>query len=419
MNRAIAIIDCNNFFVSCERVFDPSLAAKPVVVLSNNDGCAIARSNEAKQIGVKMGEPYFKFRDLARKNKVKIMSSNFALYAEMSRRVMDTISTFAENIEYYSVDEAFIEIPNNIKNLSQYGHKIRETVLLWTGIPVSVGIAKTKTLAKLANHYSKQELTGVSNFYNLPGTELDKILTKISVGEVWGIGRQQRLLLNSIGVETVLDFKNLATDFVKQKMHIPGVRTQQELRNIPCNLINSKANPQKSLLVSRSFGSPTSSKQDLLEAISSYLAKGAEKLRQKNLLASNISIYITNKKDFSRSRTLPLPEPTNLTVDLIQAGHEMLNQIFQPGILYKKAGIGFGSLIQECNQQINLFDDPSQKNKQIKLHKNLDSINSKFGANTIQFLAAGIKKQWSMKSENKSPNYIGNWKELPKIKIFI
>jgi len=339
MNRAIAIIDWNNFFVSCERVFDPSLAANPVVVLSNNDGCAIARSNEAKKIGIKMGEPYFKFRELARKNKVKILSSNVALYSEMSRRVMDTISTFAENIEYYSVDEAFIEIPNNIKNLSQYGHKIRETILLWTGIPVSVGIAKTKTLAKLANHYSKQELTGVTNFYDLPGTELDKILTKISVGEVWGIGRQKRLLLNSIGVKTVLDFKNLNPSFVKQKMHIPGLRTQQELKNIPCNLISSKSNPQKSLIVSRSFGSPTSSKQELLEAICSYLSKGAEKLRQKKLLTNYVSIYITNKKDFGRSKTLHLPEATNFTVDLIQAGHEMLDKIFQPGILYKKAGI--------------------------------------------------------------------------------
>jgi DNA polymerase V len=412
----IALVDCNNFFVSCERVFNPKLKNRPVVVLSNNDGCAISRSNEAKKLGIKMGAPYFQFKDLASQHGVIVLSSNFGLYSEMSRRVMETISQFSPQVEYYSVDEAFFILPTNISDPDEYGHLIRNTILRWTGIPVSVGLAQTKTLAKLANEYTKTHNpeVGVLDFSSLTLPDLDQRLSLIPVTEIWGIGRQQGLTLHMYQVKSVLDFKHLDPKFVQQKFTITGLRTHQELHNISCLQVNTKSNPQKSMIVSRSFGQPIYAQKDLLQALASHTAKAAEKLRQKELKTTSLTIYITNKKTFSRSKTIQLPEPTNFTSDLIKHIPEALNHIFEPSIIYKKAGIVCSKLISAAQTQLNLLDLDSHGPKK-EMHFALDAINRKYGHNTLQFLSQGISKKWLMKQEKKSPNYLSSWTDLAKI----
>jgi DNA polymerase V len=414
---AIALIDCNNFFVSCERVFNPNLTGKPVVVLSNNDGCAISRSNEAKAIGIKMGEPYFKFRSLAQEHKVVVLSSNFALYSEMSRRVMQTIQNFSPAVEYYSVDEAFLQIPSNILDPEDYGTQIRSTILRWTGIPVSVGVAKTKTLAKLANEYTKQNNpeVGVLDFSGLSSTELDQRLAQISVDEIWGIGRRHAAALHVYGVKTVLDFKNLAPEFVKSKFTITGLRTHQELHNIACLELQTETNPQKSMVVSRSFGKPVYTMHELQQSLCTYAGKAAEKLRQKNLKAKFFTIYITNKKDFSRTKTLQFPEPTNFTGDFIKQITIGLAAIYTPRIQYKKAGVICTGLSSSLQTQLSLIEGSEQFESKQKISQALDQVNRKFGHNTLQFLSMGLSKKWTMKQEQKSPNYLSDWNSLVKV----
>lgn len=413
----IALIDCNNFFVSCERVFDPSLKNKPVVVLSNNDGCAISRSNEAKKLGIKMGEPFFKFRELASSNKVKVLSSNFGLYAEMSRRVMKVISRFSCEIEYYSVDEAFLEIPNNIVDSEYYAKEMKATILRWTGIPVSVGVANTKTLAKLANEYTKQNNpeVGVLDFSKFSMVCLDRLLSTILVDEIWGIGRRHAAALHVYGVKTVLDFKNLSSEFVKSKFTITGLRTHQELHNIACLDLQTAVNPQKSMVVSRSFGKPVYTMFEIQQALSTYAAKAAEKLRQKNLKAKFFTIYITNKKDFSRTKTFEMQDPTNFTVDFIKQISAGLLDIYAYGVQYKKAGIICSGLVSSLQKQLSLTESYPKFETEVEINKALDQVNKKYGNNTLQFLSMGLSKKWTMKQEKKSPDYLSDWNSLVKV----
>jgi DNA polymerase V len=413
----IALIDCNNFFVSCERVFDPSLKNKPVVVLSNNDGCAISRSNEAKKLGIKMGEPFFKFRDLATSHKVKVLSSNFALYAEMSRRVMKVISRFSSEIEYYSIDEAFLKIPSNARNLDDFALEMRQTIFRCTGVPVSVGVAKTKTLAKLANEVTKKKYPdrGFFNLYDLSCNDLDSFLKQIPVGDIWGIGRQQGLLLKIYQVETAFDFKQLDSKFVKKKFNITGLRTHQELCNIPCLELRTEVAPQKSMIVSRSFASVTYVKEELYRYLCMYVAKAAEKLRQRNLKMKNLTIFISNKKDFSKSKTLNLFTATNFTNELIPLVAKALDEIYDPRIGYKQAGVACGGLISAKERQLSLIEERVDPESSLVINSALDKINGKFGSNTIKFLSMGLSKKIGGRQEQKSPDYLSNWNELVKV----
>lgn len=416
----IALVDCNNFFVSCERVFNPSLKNEPVVVLSNNDGCAISRSNEAKKLGIKMGEPYFKFRDLVAKHKVQVFSSNFALYSEMSKRVMNVISLFSPTVEYYSVDEAFLELPTNILDVYDFGLKMRQTILDWTGIPVSVGIAKTKTLAKLANELVKSNnlTSGVLDWSHFPESRLNQYLSKILIDDVWGIGRQNATALKAYQVYSVLDFKNLNPDFVKKRFTITGLRTHQELHNISCLKVHTKLNPQKNLIVTRSFGSPTQEKSFVLQALIAHASKAAEKLRQKNLKTQKLTIYISNKKDFHKTYTLDLAQPTNSNLDFIQNLEQALNKIFKPNILYKSAGVFCSNLISADYNQLSLLENSLDQQNKTKLDKILDQVNHKFGQNTLNYSFLGIKnfkQDWQTKQSKKSPAYLSDWNSLVKI----
>lgn len=417
----IALVDCNNFFVSCERVFNPSLKDKPVVVLSNNDGCAISRSNQAKQIGIKMGQPYFQFKSLALSHKVVVLSSNFGLYAEMSKRVMQVISDFSPIVEYYSVDEAFLEIPHYVKNPYDYSVNLRQTILRWTGIPVSIGIARTKTLAKLANEHIKSNNpeVGVYDLSDFSDTQLTQFLDTIPVQDIWGIGRRHAATLHLLQVKTALDYKNLDSSFVRKKFTVTGLRTHQELHNIACLPLITMPEQQKQLIVTRSFGNPTSQKQDLLQALTSHASKAAEKLRQKNLKASNLVIYITDKKTFSRTKSISFEKPTNFTADFLKPIQSTLNSIYAPNITYKKAGVFCFNLSSDKRTQLDFFSNKVESKNKKLISQTLDKINAKYGHNTLTYLVTGLKSKqqpWLMKQTLKSPNYLSDWNQLAKVK---
>lgn len=422
--RSIALIDVNNFYVSCERVFNPKLRDKPVVVLSNNDGCAVARSNEVKALGVPMGAPWFKLKDLAKQHGIIAYSSNYALYADMSNRVMSILRQFSPDQEVYSIDESFLDLTSfQRRDLIKYGQQIRSTILKGTGLPVCVGIGATKTLAKLANHCAKKRpiYDGVCNLNSMSEAELESVLSEIDVGEIWGVGRKLAPKLKQLGFNTVLDLKHADPEILRQNFSVVMEKTIRELNGTVCIEIEEVIPAKQQILSSRSFGTPVTDIQGLSESISLYVSRAAEKLRRQNSFAGSLYVYIRTspfrEKDpqYSNGMTIKLPSPTDNTPKLVSIALWGLKQIYRPGYNYAKAGIMLGELVPAAGIQTDLFSNMQPDPKSERLMHVMDLINRKMGKESIKLASEGFKRPWKMKQENKSPSYTTNWDELLKV----
>jgi len=422
MPPVFAIVDCNNFYVSCERVFNPKLAGKPVVVLSNNDGCVVARSNEAKALGIKMGVPVFQISSLIKTHKVQVFSSNYALYGDMSQRIMNTLSRFTPDIEIYSIDEAFLDLSQFKQyDLTEYGHKIRSTIKKWTGIPVSIGIAGTKTLAKVANKIAKKSVKAEGVLNLTASHHQNRALEITDVADVWGIGRSYSKFLNNYGIYNALQLRDADDNFIKKKMGIKGVRLLQELRGVSCYALEQFPPPKKGITVSRTFKNSIESLDDLKEAVAAYVSIGAEKLRKEHSVAGVMMVFLmTNcfKKEnyYVNIKTARLPAATSDTSELIHYAHEALEGIYRKEYLYKKAGVMFKHLNPENQNQADLFNCRDFKRSK-KLMQTLDNINKKMGSDTLKYAAKGLSnnQKWETVFKRRSPSYTTNWDQLLKV----
>ena len=419
MKRSIALIDVNNFYVSCERVFNPKLNNKPIVVLSNNDGCVISRSNEAKALGIKMGEPWFKCQEIVRKYKIQGLSSNYALYADMSNRVMAILKDFSPNQEVYSIDECFLDL-TGFKNLISYGQEMRDRILKWTGLPVCVGIGATKTLAKLANHCAKKmtEFNGVCDFGRLTEDQLNALLKKIEVGEVWGVGRRLSLKLIALGIATAYDLKHADPEYLRQQFSVVMAKTVSELNGTVCIELEEISPPRKQILSSRSFGRPVRDYNSLAEAITLYMSRAAEKLRAQESVAGLLHVYIrTNphkpdEAQYANGMTIPLPSPTDDTRQLLKIALWALKHLYKGDYSYAKAGVSLGDLLPRNSSQRDLFMSAHPTSRSQKLMSTIDQINAKIGRESIKLASEGMNYAWRMRSSKKSPKYTSSWDDL-------
>ena len=417
--KKIGLVDCNSFYVSCERLFNPKIRRKPVVVLSNNDGCIISRSNEAKALGIKMGEPYFKAKDIIIKNNVNVFSSNYSLYGDLSRRVMRTLKRFNSDIEVYSIDEAFMDLSNfSDKEIEEVGKEIRSTVLKWTGIPTSIGIAKTKTLSKVANHIAKKTKAGVTSLIGIEN--LDPILEKVEINDVWGVGRQLTKFYQKNGIYNAKQLKNKSNTWIKKCSNVLSSRTAMELRGISCIELEKTTSKRKSCVVSRSFGKRVENFQELKEAVASYCLNASEKLRSENLVAKALTVFVRtspfqrNFGYYSNSKTIDFPIATNNSIETVKMAITILESIYRNGYRYQKAGVMFSGLSDE-NSKENLF--ASEKDEKInKLMRSIDKTNFRFGRRTLSIASAGIRKKWFMKREHSSKIDTADFYCIPTIK---
>lgn len=419
--RTIALIDVNNFYVSCERSFDPALKSHPVVVLSNNDGCIISRSNEAKALGIKMGEPWFKCQELVKKHKIKGLSSNYALYADMSNRVMTILSDFSPNQEIYSIDECFLDLTGfERKNILEYGQQMRNRILKWTGLPVCVGVGSTKTLAKLANHIAKKntQFNGVCHLNQLREGELNRLFSDLDVGEVWGVGRKLAIKLKALGVHTVLDLKQANSEYMRQQFSVVMEKIVHELNGTVCIELEEIVPPRKQILSSRSFGHPVRDFNSLAESITLYMSRAAEKLRSQHSLVNIVQVYIRtspfklDETQYSNGMTIPLPTPTDDTRQLVKVALWALKRLYKPNLSYAKAGVSLGDLIPRASAQFDLFASAQSNSRSTKLMSAIDRINAKMGRESIKLASEGFARPWKMKQGNKSPNYTTRWDQI-------
>jgi DNA polymerase V len=422
--RSIALIDVNNFYVSCERAFNPKLKNKPVVVLSNNDGCAISRSNEVKELGIAMGAPWFRMQDLVKQHGIVGLSSNYALYADMSNRVMSILRDFSPNQEVYSIDECFLDLTGfSFVNLFDYGQTMRKRILNWTGLPVCVGIGATKTLAKLANHCAKKQpiFNGVCNFNVLTDEALTNLLARLPVGEVWGVGRKLAPKLNAIGIHTALDLKQADSHRIRQQFSIVMQKTVMELNGTVCIELEEIPPPKKQILSSRSFGQSVADYNSLAESITSYMSRAAEKLRKQGSCAGSVFVYIRtspfkpDEPQYSNGLTIPLTIPTDDTRQLVKVALWGLKRIYKAGFRYAKAGVMIGELVSVNQIQSDFFYKKNFEVGSNKLMGVLDRINQKMGRGTMKLASEGFKKPWRMKQGNKSPNYTTQWTDIPDV----
>ena len=416
--KKIALIDCNSFYVSCERLFNPKIRKKPVVVLSNNDGCIVSRSNEAKALGIKMGEPYFKAKDIIIKNDVQVFSSNYSLYGDLSRRVMRTLKRFNSDIEVYSIDEAFMDLTNfSDSEVLDVGQEIRETVLQWTGIPTSIGIAKTKTLSKVANHIAKKKKSGVTSFIGIDN--IDPLLERVDINDVWGVGRQLTKFYHKNGIYNAKQLKNKSNTWIKKNSNVLGSRTAMELRGISCIDLEKTKSKRKSCVVSRSFGQRIEKYQELKEAVAGYCLNACEKIRSETLVAKSITVFIRTSPFqsrfgyYSNSKTIDFPIGTNDSIEIVKTALTALESIFKNGYRYQKAGVLLSGLSEATNNK-NLFS--SEKDEKINsLMKSIDNTNYRYGRSTLSLASAGVHKRWNMKREYSSKIDTSDFYCLPKI----
>ena len=414
----IALADCNNFYASCERVFNPKLNDVPVIVLSNNDGCIIARSNEAKMIGIGMGVPFFKVKDIIDQHNVQVFSTNFSLYGDLSRRVMKTISTEVNIMEEYSIDEAFLDF-SDFYDIERAMH-LKKKVFKWTGIPISIGIAKNKVLAKIANDVAKKQVD--SGVFLLEGkSNVDRILSHFPIGDVWGIGRRYTSFLFKFGIRTALDFKNTNDYWVKRNLSIHAYRVQQELKGDICYPLDTNIHRKKSIRKSGTFADTVNDIPSLERIISSYAHTCAVKLRKSNLCCNRISVFLSNnmfscEKKVSLFRTFYLDVPTNDSIEIIRFSIKGLHQIYSPNIKYKKAGIIVSNCISDEIIQLSCFDSVNRLRNN-KVNYVLDYINHKVKPNLVRFAIQGDNNQFSSEKIKKSPNYTTNLKEILKVRI--
>ncbi len=417
--RKIALVDCNSFYVSCERLFNPKIRKKPVVVLSNNDGCIISRSNEAKALGIKMGEPYFKAKDIIVKNKVNVFSSNYSLYGDLSRRVMRTLKRFNCDIEVYSIDEAFLDLTNYLDDeIEKVGREIRNIVLKWTGIPTSIGIAKTKTLSKVANHIAKKKESGVTSLIGIEN--IDPILEKIEINDVWGVGRQLTKFYRKNGVFNAKQLKNKSNTWIKKSSNVLSSRTAMELKGVACIDFEKTSSKRKSCVVSRSFGKRIEIFQELKEAVASYCLNASEKIRSEELVAKSITVFIrTNPFQnrfgyYSNSQSLDFPIATNNSIEIVKAAVSILEKIFKNGYRYQKAGVMLTGLSNRDNNKNLLHTDKDEKIN--KLMRSIDNTNYRYGRSTLSLASAGVQKKWNMKRQYSSKIDTSDFYFLPKIR---
>ncbi len=417
-----ALVDCNNFYVSCERLFMPALERAPVAVLSNHDGNVVARSNEVKALGLEFGAPYHKCRELIERHGMRVFSSNYTLYGDLSHRVMETLSRFAPVMEIYSIDEAFLDFRGLAeRDLDACAARIRETVRQWTGIPVSVGMAPTKTLAKLANRIAKKRVPARGVFTIADPGELDALLDGVSAGDIWGIGPRFTRLLNRRGVRTAREFRDLPDWWLKKNMTVTGLRTAWELRGFPCLELEEIAQPRKGIVSSRSFGRPVESIEELREALAGYVSRAAGKLRRQGSSAAFLGVFLAtnpfkDEPQYSNFTAARLPAPTSYTPDLIAHAHHCLDAIFRPGFRYKKTGVMLSDILADDHVTGDLFEGPEASARKRSLSGTVDLINSRLGRDTVFYAAEGTRRAWRMRRSLLSPCYTTRWEEIPVVK---
>lgn len=420
-----ALCDVNSFYASCETVFRPDLRGRPVAVLSNNDGCVIARSAEAKALGIKMGDPFFKQRDLFRRHNVVCFSSNYELYADMSNRVMSTLEELSPRCEIYSIDEAFCDLTGvrNCRDLTEFGREIRATVLQRTHLTVGVGIAQTKTLAKIANHAAKRwqrQTGGVVDLSNVGRQR--KLMAVLPVDEVWGVGRRIAKKLEAMGIKTVLQLADTDIRFIRKHFNVVMERTVRELRGEPCLELEEFAPTKQEIVCSRSFGERITDYDAMRQAICSYAARAAEKLRGEHQYCRHISVFVKtspfaiNEPYYGNSASTKLMTPTQDSRDIINAAVRCLDSIWRDGYRYMKAGVMLGDFFSQGVAQLNLFDDAAPRRNSAELMKVLDHLNAKDGRGTLYFAGQGVQQQWMMKREMLSPRYTTRLSDLPVVK---
>ena len=413
----IALVDINNFYVSCERLFNPRLNHKPVVVLSNNDGCIISRSNEAKSLGIKMGEPLFKAASIIKKHNVMALSSNYPLYADISRRVMQLLSTFTDQQEIYSIDESFLSMKGQ-NHLLEKGSLIRKSLYQWLGMPVCVGIGPTKVLAKFSNHCAKKQSLwkGVFVSSSLSNQELNKVMSRVSVDEIWGIGRRLAEKLKAMGVGSVLDLKHANPNYMKKQFSINMERIVLELNGIQCFDLEFNVEPKKEIIASRSFGKPVTRYDELVEAVTTFVSRGARKARAQSTLCSAVSVFVRNspfnpaESFYARTMTIPIKPATNHSNLILQAALKVLPYLYKVGVRYSKCGIVLSNLVDSDHSQKDLWSEVLLKQHQ--LSNVMDEINDRYDKFSLRIATQPIKPLWGMKQTLKTQSFTTSWHEL-------
>jgi DNA polymerase V len=424
-----AIVDCNSFYCSCERLFEPSLWDKPVVVLSNNDGCIISRTDEAKKLGVGMAAPYYQNRDIIEKNKIAVFSSNYYLYGDLSMRVMDTLRHLVgeEQVEVYSVDEAFLDLKMVAPDrLYEAAKTIKETTEQWTGIKVSVGVAPGKLLSKVANKLSKKDKAGTQGVMVLDRIEkIKEALEKTKVDDLWGVGRQYALKLHSLGIDNGWQLRHVPEEWARKNLGgVVGTRLIRELNGIPCIPMKDPLEIKRMIATTRMFGKPVFELTDIKEAVATYTSRAAEKLRRQFSAAKIIQVFVvTNgnrneKYEYnpqSRYQYATFPKATADTTELIHYALPLAEKLYQPGLKYLKAGVILGGLVPDNSIQANLFL-PENKNRKLFLMKAMDNINFSHRDDVVKYAATGLKRNWKMRQELRSQRFTTRWNELYEIK---
>ncbi len=418
--KIFALVDCNAFFCNCERLFRPELKKFPVGVLSNNDGCFVSLTRELKDLGVKMGEPYFKVKDICKKHQVKVFSSNFSLYSNISDRVMLTLAGFTPSLEVYSVDEAFLDL-TGFKNLEVYARNIKDTVEQFVGIPVCVGVAPTKTLAKVANRLAKKSNKAEGVVVLLEKKWQDLALQKTDIEDVWGVGRASSLKMRSLGIKTAKDYRDYKNERQIKKIFTKvGLQRKEELMGLPRFELEVVAKPKKQIISSRTFGSPVYHLQELRESVANYMSSACEKLRKQNSNCAEIGVFMRtspfkNTPQYKAFEFTTLLSPTSDTRKAIRYAFRVLDHMYKAGFEYKKAGVQLGKITSQQQTQLSLLSEPDSE-RDMKLMQCIDQINARDGSGTVRVAACGLdNKAWKMNRNHKSPRYVSGWSQLKKV----
>ena len=415
MPLPFALIDCNNFFVSCVRVHEPALKKKPVVVLSNNDGCFISCSPEAKALGLPRGGTAFKFQDIIKKHDVVVKSANFTLFSDISDRIYRTLEMFSPEVEKYSIDESFLHLPEKVDP-----KVLGKEVYRYTRIPVTVGVGKTKTLAKAANHIAKRNAL-FKGALSLPGGEDDdELLTHVDVDKIWGIGRRWAVKLKELGIETAAELKHARDALIKQRLNIVGLRVVHELRGMPCIELEEVIPDKQQMMCCRSFSRPIETYDEMKQAVAFLTSTVAERLRSENQVAAGIQVYLTTKKfgagpHYSNSYGFLMPEATSFTPRMVQYAQQCLKRIYRSGYKYRRAGIFLSGLNNNRFLQLDIFDG-QQAEQHLSLMEALDRINTRYGRDTIFIGAVGTERRWLSRSSQKPPSYTTQWSDLVSVR---
>ncbi len=418
-----ALVDCNNFYVSCERLFRPDLRRRPVVVLSNNDGCVVARSQEAKDLGIKMAVPHFQIRALIERHQVVVFSSNYTLYADISTRVMLVLEEMVPDMEVYSIDEAFLRLPDErapLEERLEFGHKVRERLRRWLRIPACVGIAPSKTLAKLANSAAKRDVASGGVVDLCDPHQREHLFTQTEVGEVWGVGRRTRDKLHAMGIRSVADLAHASPERIRRRFSVNLQRTVYELNGQPCFGLESSPTNKHQIICSRSFAQRITDFAELREAVCTYTVRAAEKLREQGQVASQVTVFIrtgaynSNERHYSNSAQRRLDFPGNDTMALVGAATSALQSVWRHGYRYAKAGVMLSDLCPQQEAQPGLFDHTSAQRHNPALMQAVDALN-RSGRGKIWFGGQGIKEDWRMKRAHLSPAYTTRWEDIPVV----